>query len=132
MYVDWYAPSGSVCEDWNDPKVCDWGSYGSISISGDEYGRADPDWGQITNAEADGQYYYAIASWGYIGDCDFSNPCEVDEVKIYVSGSLVRTISSNQDLGYGAKCLKMPVAAGGASWNTGSFAWTDDSNCAAN
>jgi len=124
MYVIWYDPINDECEEWDDPKVCDWGVYGSASISGDDYGNADPNWIEISDSEADSGYYRAKI---YSYDCYDYGDCEMDKVKIFVDGTLERTIDiSSKDL-WTPQYLCMPVGPSG--WLVGSFWWTGSSSC---
>jgi hypothetical protein len=123
MYVDWYDPVGTLCEKWDGPKTCDWGIYGTASISGDDYGNEDPNWIEISGSHATSGYYRAwiTAPW-----CEDMWDCELDEARIYVGGTLVRTMTTNYDLWTG-KGLCMPVDATG--WLVNSFTWKSSSGC---
>jgi len=124
MYVDWYDPIEDLCEEWNDPEICDWGSYGTASISGDDYGSQDPNWIEITGSEASSGYYRGEVS-SY--ECDSFGDCGMDEVKIFVDGTLERTIDiGNEDL-WISQTLCMPVGPGG--WLVDGFWWQSGSSC---
>lgn len=123
-YVAWYDPAGDVCEDWNSSASCSWGSYGSASISGDNYGNQNPNWIEISQATPGNGTYRAYA---YASMCDNSNNCGMKDIRIYVGGTLVRTMDvDSTDLWVG-RTLCMPTGA--TTWNTAAFVWQGSGSC---
>jgi len=123
MYIDWFSPSGLECEEWDDTETCDWGAEGQISISGDEYGNADPNWAELSEVQLLNGFYRAYA-YSYCVDME---TCEVDAVRVYVDGQLVRTLGEDRDLTYGSQSFCMPVVDG--AWDVAAFAWQYMSAC---
>lgn len=124
ILVDWHSPVDAVCDDWEDPITCDWGTYGQISISGDENGNADPNWAEITGAAlANGHYKVRV----YENFCDERDTCEVEETKIYLDGQLVRTMTEDVNIGESTNYLCMPVVNG--EWAVFGFDWSWSGSC---
>jgi hypothetical protein len=123
MNVDWYDPADNECEDWDDSISCDWGFYGVATISGDDYGNADPNWIEIVDSQATSGNYRAEVSSTW---CEDMWDCEVDEARIYLDSTLVHTLDINDDL-WVPRTLCMPVVA--SEWAYTSFSWGSSSAC---
>jgi len=115
LYVDWTNPAGAKCEDWCNPKTCDWGVYGVATIADDDCGNASTNWVEISNARvATGMYKAKV----YGVFCDYF--CAADEIRIYVAGTLIKRFVGSVDISWD-QFLCMPVTNG--AWDTANFNW---------